>query len=74
MSTATAETTDEFTLLNADRCDRCGAPALVATAHLAGVLMFCAHHANEHLPALLADDRVTVIADQRHRLSDGVRS
>ena len=31
-----------------ERCDRCGAPALVETSHVNGVLLWCAHHAREH--------------------------
>lgn len=36
-----------------DRCDRCGAQALVrVTLESGGELHFCAHHARQHLPAL----------------------
>lgn len=36
-----------------DRCDRCGAQAYVrARLHAGGELLFCAHHAREHLPRL----------------------
>lgn len=50
--------------LNAvDRCDACGARAWVRAVMPASELLFCAHHAHKHLPALehsalfLQDDR-----------------
>lgn len=50
--------------LNAlDRCDACGARAWVRAVMPASELLFCAHHAARHLPALaesalfLQDDR-----------------
>jgi hypothetical protein len=52
-------------LTAADRCDRCGAAALVlAVLPTGGELLFCGHHANEHserleqLAAVLHDTRV----------------
>ncbi|SER92657.1 hypothetical protein SAMN05216199_1458 [Pedococcus cremeus] len=40
-------------LTAADRCDRCGAQAYVrARLYSGGELLFCAHHAREHLPKL----------------------
>ena len=40
-------------LTAADRCDRCGAQAHVrVTLVSGGELLFCAHHAREHLPKL----------------------
>lgn len=42
--------------LNAqDRCDRCGAQAQYVTIHDNGILMWCAHHANEHAAALFGE-------------------
>src|SRR5664279_5413875 len=36
-------------LTTADRCDRCGAAAMVrAVLPTGGELLFCGHHANEH--------------------------
>ena len=36
-----------------DRCDRCGAQAyLRVELQTGGELLFCAHHAREHLPKL----------------------
>ena len=53
MSTALAPSTDALTA--ADRCDRCGAQAYVRARLVSGgVLLFCAHHANEHRSALEA--------------------
>ena len=46
-----------------DRCDSCGARAWVRAVMPASELLFCAHHASHHLPALeqaalfLQDDR-----------------
>ncbi len=40
------------TLHVADRCDRCGAQALVKVGLANGDLLFCGHHYIEHAPAL----------------------
>ncbi|MBW3086123.1 hypothetical protein KEM60_02334 [Austwickia sp. TVS 96-490-7B] len=63
MATALAST-----LTAADRCDRCGAQAYVR-ARLAsgGELLFCAHHARQHLPAL--SDVAVAIDDETDRLT-----
>lgn len=43
------------TLKATDRCDRCGAQAYVRVdLKTGGGLLFCAHHAREHLPKLHA--------------------
>lgn len=40
-------------LTASDRCDRCGAAALVrAVLPSGGELLFCGHHAREHEPRL----------------------
>lgn len=40
-------------LTRLDRCDRCGAAALLrAVLATGGELLFCGHHAREHGPAL----------------------
>lgn len=40
-------------LTTADRCDRCGAAARVrATLPGGGELLFCQHHANQHMMRL----------------------
>ena len=36
-----------------DRCDRCGAQALVRATLPYGELLFCGHHGNAHRPSLL---------------------
>jgi hypothetical protein len=53
-------------LTAADRCDRCGAAAVVrAVLPKGGELLFCGHHAREHsdrleeLSAVLHDSRTT---------------
>ena len=41
-------------LTNADRCDQCGAQALVRAVFGSGELLFCGHHARAHADALSA--------------------
>jgi len=56
-------------LTAADRCDRCGAQAYVRVLLVSGgELLFCSHHAREHLPKLreVAAD----IQDESGRLVD----
>lgn len=48
-------------LTNADRCDRCGARAYVRVTVAGSPLHFCAHHGQEHLPALLERSDVEVL-------------
>ena len=56
-------------LTAADRCDRCGAQALVRVVLASGGdLLFCAHHAREHLPKLR--EVATDIQDESGRLSN----
>ena len=43
-----------MTLNATDRCDRCGAAACVLVDPAGMDLRFCAHHYNEHGPALSA--------------------
>lgn len=60
-----------FVLTAAHRCDRCGAQAYVATGTLltsTSGLLFCAHHAKEHLPKLKANG-VNILLDDRPRLA-----
>ena len=53
----------------ADRCDRCGAQAytewrqLIGGAPVGRTLLFCAHHTDEHGPALA--DRFDLVRDDR---------
>lgn len=55
-------------LKTSDRCDRCGAQAYVrANLNVGGELLFCAHHAREHLPKLQG---IATIHDERDLLDD----
>lgn len=45
-----------------DRCDRCGAQAVVRATFAPGDLLFCGHHARQHAEALA---RVAVTVDTR---------
>jgi hypothetical protein len=60
----------------ADRCDRCGARALVrAVMPGGGDLYFCAHHGREHAArlrqvALDIHDETEVLADTPERISE----
>ena len=45
-----------------DRCDRCGAQAVVRATLESGDLLFCGHHARQHGEALA---RVAVTVDTR---------
>jgi hypothetical protein len=54
-------------LTASDRCDRCGAQAYVrVTLTKGGELLFCAHHARKHLPAL--ESLAAHIQDESHTL------
>jgi hypothetical protein len=47
------DTTAEAPLTRRDRCDRCGAAAVLrAVLRSGGLLLFCGHHAREHGPRL----------------------
>lgn len=48
-----------------DRCDRCGAQAYVVTDHVAGELLWCAHHATIHSERLA----LHVVVDERSKLA-----
>ena len=60
-----------------DRCDRCGAQAYVRVRELIDEeavgfdLLFCAHHARHHTPALVG--RFAITDDERDTLDDVVR-
>lgn len=45
---------NEKTLTTVDRCDACGAQAYVRAVMPYGELLFCGHHANQHLEKLRA--------------------
>ncbi|MGH3506394.1 MAG: DUF7455 domain-containing protein [Nocardioidaceae bacterium] len=64
MSTAVAPS-PQFTAV--DRCDRCGAQAFVRVELTSGgELLFCAHHAREHLDKL--QEVAAAIHDETGRL------
>ena len=51
MTTATLAVPSSFTAH--DRCDRCGAQAMVRATFTAGFLLFCGHHGRQHLPVMV---------------------
>ncbi|MGO1591777.1 MAG: DUF7455 domain-containing protein [Ancrocorticia sp.] len=58
---------DEKEMTALDRCDVCGAQAYVRATMEHGELLFCGHHASQHLDKL---SKVAVsIQDQRDRIS-----
>ncbi len=66
MSTTFAgEETAELTA--ADRCDACGARAYVRVELPYGELLFCGHHANEHLEKL--KDAALRVMDERNAIN-----
>lgn len=55
-----------------DRCDRCGAQAYLRVAlQKGGELLFCAHHAREHGPAL--KEVAVSVVDETGRLSGNTK-
>jgi hypothetical protein len=65
---APMSTTAGPTLTRLDRCDRCGAAAMLRVVLASGgELLFCGHHAREHGPALYKlDARLTIELTQTH--------
>ncbi|MFT0847949.1 hypothetical protein VR010_09350 [Actinomycetaceae bacterium L2_0104] len=61
-----ATMTDEKTLTTADRCDACGAQAYVRVVMPYGELLFCGHHANQHLDKL--QEAAVRVQDERERI------
>ncbi|KWZ72148.1 MAG: hypothetical protein E6700_04900 [Winkia neuii] len=47
METTIERTEQTQTFTAADRCDACGAPALVRANLISGQLLFCGHHARK---------------------------
>ena len=57
------------TLGASDRCDRCGAQAyLRVELQNGGELLFCAHHAREHVDKLR--EIAVKLVDETHKLAD----
>lgn len=60
----TGTLTSPVSLTAADRCDRCGAAAVIrATLSSGGELLFCGHHAHEHSAKLI--ELAVVMHDER---------
>jgi len=68
MTTSTEKT--DFTLTAEDRCDRCGARALVKSTlqNNGGDLLWCGHHWSDFGDAIKARDGV-IIVDEREKLN-----
>jgi hypothetical protein len=62
------DTTAGTPLTRLDRCDRCGAAALLrAVLATGGELLFCGHHAREHGPALhVLEAQLTIELSETH--------
>jgi ribosomal protein L37E len=58
-----SEVKKERQLKIADRCDRCGVQAFVLVKLVAGQLMFCGHHYNQHKESL--DKMAFEVVDER---------
>jgi len=60
-----------YILKPADRCDRCGAEALVMVTGLNGCLMFCGHHYNKIMDNAVGYDKMmrfaVTITDERDK-------
>lgn len=61
-----ATMTDEKTLTTADRCDASGAQAYVRVIMPYGELLFCGHHAKQHLDKL--QEVAVRVQDERERI------
>lgn len=59
---------DPVQLTASDRCDACGARAYVRVELESGSLLFCGHHANQHLDKLSSTAKH--IHDERSLLSE----
>jgi hypothetical protein len=66
------EVKQEWKLSPIDRCDRCGAEALVQVTGLNGVLLFCGHHYNKVMDNAVGYDKMMkfaiTILDERDKL------
>lgn len=71
MSTVITKNPAKRSLTPRDRCDRCGAQAVVQIGLIAGDLLFCKHHFEQKEPFLgdwvqvLADDRIALAVEER---------
>ncbi|MFN7584164.1 MAG: hypothetical protein ACK5P0_02280, partial [bacterium] len=66
------EAKTEWQLSPIDRCDRCGAEALVRVTGLNGDLLFCGHHYNKVMDNAVGYDKMMkfaiTILDERNKL------
>ena len=62
-----------YVLGPSDRCDRCGAEALVMVTGLNGCLMFCGHHYNKIVDNAVGYDKImkfaVTITDERDKIN-----
>jgi len=65
VSTSIAE---PIQLTASDRCDACGARAYVRVELESGSLLFCGHHANQHLEKVASTAKH--VHDERFRLTE----
>jgi hypothetical protein len=56
----------EYVLTNADRCDKCGAQALVKAEGIGGEIFFCGHHFRAAEEKILA--WAFMIVDEREKV------
>lgn len=59
--------TIEYELTNLDRCDACGAQALVRVRGVSGELLFCGHHYTKNEAALI--EFAYEILDEREKIN-----
>lgn len=57
----------EYVLTNADRCDKCGAQALVKAEGVGGEIFFCGHHYAKNELKLQA--WAFVVVDERDKIN-----
>ena len=66
------EVKQEWQLSPVDRCDRCGAEALVKASGITGELLFCGHHYNKIMDNAVGYDKMMKFAisitDERDKL------
>jgi len=66
----------EWQLSPVDRCDRCGAEALVRVTGLNGDLLFCGHHYNKIMDNAVGYDKMMkfaiTITDERIKLEQEI--
>jgi hypothetical protein len=68
MNTSATARSDATGLTRQDRCDRCGAAAMLRAVFASGAeLLFCGHHAREHGPRLhVVATRLSIELSESH--------